>query len=94
MFDQVILFVDRYFIWFALAVGIYKLLHIVFYKGIQPRYILNYYFIVFSGFDFAGPFSKNQRQRFRQIHNMLTVAFYGFLASWLIIHIILKGSLN
>lgn len=94
MFDQVILFVDRFFIWLALAIGIYKVLHIVFYKGLHPRYILNNYFIVFSEFDFAGSFSKNQRQRFRQIHNMLTIAFYCFLASWLIIHIILKGSLN
>lgn len=94
MFDLAILFIDKYFLLLAVAIGAYKLLHIVFYKGLQPRYIINYYFVVFSGIDFGGISAKNQRQRFRQIHNMLTIGFYFFLASWLVIHIILKGSLT
>ncbi len=94
MFDQAILFIDKYFIWLAIATGSLKLLHLIIYKGMQPRYILNHYFVVFSGIDFADSSAKNQRQRFRQIHNMLTLAFYFFLASWLVIHIILIGSLH
>ncbi|MCY7421014.1 MAG: hypothetical protein LH478_04645 [Chitinophagaceae bacterium] len=92
MFDQVILFVDRYFIWLALAIGIYKVLHIVFYKGLQPRYILNFYFIIFSGVSASG--SKNQRQQFRQLHNLLTIAFYFCLVSWAIVHAILNQNLK
>ena len=93
MFDLFILFMNKYFVWLATALGIYKLLHIIFYKGIQPRYIINYYFVVFSGAALDGANSKNQRQRFRLIHNMLTLLFYFFLVSWVIIHSILSGSL-
>ena len=93
MFDLFILFIDKYFLWLATALGIYKLLHIIFYKGIQPRYIINYYFVVFSGAALDGASIKNQRQRFRLIHNMLTLLFYFFLATWVIIHSILYGSL-
>ena len=49
MFDLVILFIDKYFLWLAIAIGTCKLLHIIFYKGLQPRYILIYYFVLFSG---------------------------------------------
>ncbi len=93
MFDLAILFIDKYFLWLATAIGAYKLLHIIFYKGLQPRYILNYYFVVFSGVALDGTKSSNQRQRFRLIHNILTLLFYFFLASWVIIHSILNGSL-
>ena len=88
MFDQFILFVDRYFLWLAIAIGIYKIFHIVFYKGLQPRYILNFYFTIFSGVGVSGV--KNERQRFRQLHNLLTIAFYFFIVSWLIVHAILN----
>ena len=29
MFDLVILFIDKYFLWLAIAIGTYKLLHII-----------------------------------------------------------------
>ncbi len=90
MFDQAIIFIDKYFIWYAIVLACLKLLHIIIYKGLHLRYIVTHYFIVFSGFDFEGSTSKKQRHRFRQIHNMLTVSFYFFLTFWLIIHVILK----
>ena len=93
MFDQVILFIDQYFIWIALGIGLYKILHIVLYKGLVPGYILSTYFVLFSGSPISDTKNYNQRLRFRRVHNILTVAFYSFFIIWAIIHLILMQSM-
>ncbi len=94
MIDQVILFIDGYFKWIALALAVYKIIHIVLYKGLQPKYIINTYFVIFSGVEISGVRNYNQRTRFRQIHNIITIAFYAVLVFWLIVHITIRGGLN
>ena len=94
MFDQVILFIDNYFIWIALAIAAYKILHIVLYKGLHPKYILSTYFVIFSGVHITAVKDYSQRTRFRKVHNILTIAFYVFFSLWLIVRITIGGALN
>ena len=94
MFDQVILSIDHYFVWLSFLISVCKVAHIIVYKGVHPRYIFNTYFIIFSGVELSGSKNYNQRLRFRQIHNLLTIAFYAFLLTWLIIHFTLRGGIT
>ena len=89
MFDTIILSIDRYAIWAAIGIGLYKILHIVLYKGFQPGYLVNTYFTIFSGVEITDTKNYRQRYRFRKVHNLLTVIFYSLLILWCIIHIIL-----
>jgi len=91
MFDSVILAIDQYAIWAALIIGVYKILHIVLYKGLQPGYLASTYFTIFSGVEITDAKNYRQRRRFRKVHNTLTVVFYALLIVWGIIHLILRG---
>ncbi len=94
MFDQIILFIDQYALWVAFAIGLIKLFHILLYKGLQPRYIIQTYFTIFSGVNVSDSKNYHQKFRFRQIHNVLTVAFYSFFAIWLIVHLTIEVSVR
>lgn len=91
MFDSIILAIDQYAIWIALGIGLYKILHIVLYKGLQPGYLLSTYFVIFSGVEVTDAKNYRQRHRFRRVHNSLTVVFYAVLVLWAIIHLILSA---
>lgn len=90
MFDTLILLTDKYAIWLVVLIGVYKILHIIVYKGVKPSYIFNTFFTVFSGVEITDTKSYPQRYNFRRIHNVLTILFYGLLIIWLIIHIVLR----
>ena len=90
MFDNVILMIDRYAIWVVFGLAVIKLFHIIFYKGLQPGYIVSTFFTLYSGIHLGDMKNYPQRYRFRQVHNLLTVCFYALLVIWAIVHIILK----
>ncbi len=89
MFDSVILLIDKYAIWLAILIAAYKILHIILYKGLQPGYIINNYFIIYDDVEIIDSKSFAQRRRYRKVHNTLTISFYAIFLIWLIVHLIL-----
>jgi hypothetical protein len=78
--DESIYFFYAYGYYFFIALAIVKVILIILYKGLDIGYLFENFLVIYSDY---GIEPNERRKRFRNVHNVITVAFYFVVIIWL-----------
>lgn len=86
--DDIIYYFYKHGFTFVLLLAVIKTVLIFIYRGFDLAYLFENFLQVYSD---NGLEPNEKRKRFRLIHNVLTIAFYVVLVTWLAITFVVRN---